>query len=88
MHGLPSQEVPGGGWEVRKIHYAGPIKKHRMKILPGWAACCSGPKAEEIRNSGWHSNIRSEVTCAACLRQIKAHDAYAASMASREGGVE
>ena len=62
---------------MKKIHYAGPIQVSRKRILPGWAACCSGLKAEEIRETGMHSYGRSEVTCARCLRMIAAHDAYA-----------
>jgi hypothetical protein len=53
-----------------KIHYAGPIQTDTMKILPGWAACCSGFQAEKIAADGNHSYERNEVTCKKCLKQV------------------
>lgn len=54
----------------RQIHYAGPIRTSRMRVLPGWAACCSGDRAERIRAEGAHSYVIGEVTCRACLRTM------------------
>lgn len=41
-----------------------------MRILAGWAACCSGYKAEEIAKAGAHTRDVSAVTCKACLRTM------------------
>ena len=36
----------------KKIHYAGPIRTHRVRVLAGWAACCSGSRAvQELRQT-------------------------------------
>jgi hypothetical protein len=51
-----------------KIHYAGGVRTPRMKILPGWAACCSGEKAERIRAAGNNTYDPTEVTCTSCKR--------------------
>jgi len=51
-----------------KIHYSGGVRTPRVKILPGWAACCSGEKAERIRAAGANTYDPTEVTCAACKR--------------------
>jgi len=50
------------------IHYAGGVRTARMMILGGWAACCSGDKAERIRATGKNTLVLDEVTCKACLR--------------------
>ena len=55
----------------RKIHYAGAVRTKRLKILPGWAACCSGDRANEIRESGMHTYEPDEVTCAKCISMMK-----------------
>lgn len=64
---------------MSKIHYAGECRTRNMHILPGWAACCSGFKAEKIRAEGRHSFDRAKVNCAACLKVITKHDAHAAA---------
>lgn len=51
-------------------HYAGELRTSRLYILPGWAACCSGHKAEEIRRAKAHTYDRSKVTCKACLKRM------------------
>ena len=56
-----------------KIHYAGPVRTRTMKIIPGWAACCSGPQAEKIRKEGNNTINPDEVSCLAC-RKIMAKD--------------
>lgn len=56
--------------KTKKIHYAGPIRTHRVRILAGWAACCSGDKAEQIRRDRQHTYDPAKVTCGACLRMI------------------
>jgi hypothetical protein len=53
-----------------KIHYAGAVRTPTMKILPGWAACCSGDKAERIRLSGANTWEPALVTCMACKRAM------------------
>lgn len=50
------------------LHYAGPVRTKRMRILPGWAACCSGEKAEKIRALGHNTMLPGAVTCQACLK--------------------
>lgn len=57
-----------------KIHYSGEVITGNMRIIPGWAACCSGEKAERIRASGNNSTDPGNVTCAACKR-VMAKDA-------------
>jgi len=52
---------------MAKIHYSGAVRTPRTKILPGWAACCSGPKADKIRADGNNTADPDKVTCAACL---------------------
>ena len=49
------------------IHYAGEIVTATSTTLAGWAACCSGRKAEKIRAEGSHTYQPSEVTCSRCL---------------------
>jgi len=51
-----------------KIHYSGGVRTPRMKILPGWAVCCSGIKAENIKDKGYSTDDTADVTCRACLR--------------------
>jgi hypothetical protein len=53
-----------------RIHYAGAVRYGRTHILAGWAACCSGPKAERIRATGQHTYTPADVTCAACRRAM------------------
>lgn len=54
----------------RKIHYAGSVRTPKMRILAGWAACCSGDRADGIRAEGAHTRAVSAVTCKACLRMM------------------
>ena len=54
-----------------KIHYAGSVKTPRMRIIPGYAACCSGEKAERIRAAGNNSLDPNKVTCVACKRVME-----------------
>ena len=49
------------------IHYAGEIVTATSTTLPGWAACCSGLRAEKIRAEGSHTYRAPEVTCGRCL---------------------
>ena len=56
-----------------KIHYAGAVRTPTVKILPGWAACCSGDKADRIRSAGANTYDPEMVTCAAC-RRVMAKD--------------
>jgi len=51
-----------------KIHYAGAVRTPRMRILAGWAACCSGDRAIAIQKAGAHTRAVSVVSCKACLR--------------------
>lgn len=50
------------------IHYSGAVRTPRTRILAGWAACCSGIKAERIRANGNNTDNPANVTCRACLR--------------------
>ena len=61
---------------MTKIHYAGEIKHARGHVLPGWAACCYGEKAENIRRNRQHTLLREAVTCKPCLRMIEKHDLW------------
>ena len=64
---------------TKRLHYAGEIKHARGSVLPGWAACCYGDRAEKIRRERSHTMHREAVTCKACLRMIEKHDAWAKS---------
>ena len=59
---------------MKAIHYAGKmrvqLKRSFQVILSGWAACCSGEKAEKIRAGGNNTYDRNKVTCKACLRKM------------------
>lgn len=59
-----------------KTHYAGKIIHANGSVLPGWAACCYGQKAEEIRDKQSHTYDRRQVTCKACLKMIEKHDKW------------
>lgn len=56
------------------VHYAGSLvyrtSTRVVTILPGWAACCSGPKAVKIRRDGNNTLDRAQVTCKTCLLRI------------------
>jgi len=58
---------------MRKIHYAGALSRRGMRIFSGWAACCTGPRAEKIRASGANTLDVSLVTCKSCLRTMSAY---------------
>ena len=53
-----------------KIHYAGAVTAGRTHVLPGWAACCSGHRAEKIRAERQNTRDPEKVTCAACLKMM------------------
>jgi len=53
-----------------KIHYAGTVRTPRLKILGGYAACCSGNKAEIIWIAGHNTQDPAQVTCEACKRMM------------------
>ncbi len=61
----------------KALHYSGEIKHANGHVLPGWAACCSGDRADKIRADGSHTRHRGQVTCKACLKMIAKHDAWA-----------
>lgn len=56
------------------IHYAGALRIVRgntvTRISAGYAACCSGPRAEAIRARGNHTHDEDKVTCKRCLKAI------------------
>lgn len=54
-----------------RIHYAGEVFTKRARILRGWAACCSGRRAENIRRDGANTMNPADVTCKACLRVME-----------------
>ena len=66
-----------------KIHYSGEVITQNMRILPGWAACCSGEQAERIRAARNNSTDPDAVTCAACWR-VMANDTRIISQSSRQ----
>jgi hypothetical protein len=73
------REHPTEGETMSKpIHYAGRIDHASGLILAGWAACCSGERAANIRARGQHTYARDEVTCKACLKMIARGDEYKA----------
>ena len=54
----------------KTLHYSGEVRTSRMHILPGWAACCYGDKAEAIRREGANTKFVNKVTCKACLKRM------------------
>lgn len=57
------------------IHYAGGLRWATARntvttVLAGWAACCSGRRAEAIRRRGMHSYLPEAVTCKSCKAAI------------------
>lgn len=65
------------------MHYAGGLVAKRLTVLGGWAACCSGDKADKIRENEWNTYDRGLVTCKACLKVIRAADNYALEKANK-----
>jgi hypothetical protein len=61
--GRATHYIGGLSWTVRGI---------RTTILPGWAACCSGKRAEIIRLNGNGTTEPRKVTCKLCLRSMSA----------------
>ena len=53
-----------------KIHYAGALTAGRTHVLAGWAACCSGSRAEKIRREGLNTYDPALVTCAKCRQMM------------------
>ena len=57
------------------IHYSGRLEWTNKRgvtttMLPGWAACCYGRRAELIRASGRQTHDARFVTCRACRRAM------------------
>lgn len=62
-----------------RVHYAGALEWRIGKygiatVHNGWASCCFGDAARNIRALGQHSYDRSEVTCKKCLANIARSD--------------
>ena len=68
-------------------HYAGEIVHANGHVLPGWAACCYGEKAEKIRRERRHILDREKVTCRGCLKMIEKADAWVAWREMRQPNV-
>lgn len=64
---------------VRKpkvIHFAGRLEWVDKRgfcttILAGWAACCSGRRAEAVRRDRNHTYDPKLVTCKECLKRLE-----------------
>jgi len=59
-----------------RIHYAGSVrwtnaKGEKTNILMGWAACCTGERAQKIRDRAQNTYEECCVTCLACLRILR-----------------
>ena len=57
------------------IHYAGRLEWTTKRgshntVLAGWAACCSGRRAEAIRRERNHTYDPKLVTCKDCLQRL------------------
>ena len=66
------------------IHYAGAVQTPTVRILGGWAACCSGDRARRIRAEGRHTYDLLAVTCRTCLR-VMARDPRLARAGEERG---
>jgi hypothetical protein len=57
------------------IHYAGELnwtdkRGASSHVYAGWAACCSGDRARDVRREGNHTYEPTEVTCKPCLLRL------------------
>lgn len=59
-----------------KMHYMGEIIHENGNVLPGWAACCSGDQAVNIRAPCMGTYVETDVTCEKCKRMIRLHKDY------------
>ena len=69
---------------TKPIHYAGRIDFRGGWILAGWAACCSGINAENIRDRKEHTHDRQAVTCKRCLKMLDKDDRFHKDHDSRD----
>jgi hypothetical protein len=77
----------------KKVHYAGSIQYKAKKgpivtIAPGFAACCTGDRAQKIALEGMHTYRTTNVTCAHCQKLIERHRAYLKTKKDVESKVE
>ena len=70
----PAAELTVAAVVGRRVHYAGCLtwfrRGTRTTVFAGFAACCSGIKADGIRRSGNSTFERTHVTCAPCRVRI------------------
>lgn len=58
------------------VHYKGALEYTRadgqtVSILAGYAACCSGRRAERVAAKGNHTLTPEAVTCRGCLTRMR-----------------
>lgn len=61
---------------ARKMHFRGALqwttgRGVKTVIAAGWAACCSGIKADRIRTRGQNTYDKSKVDCKGCLAAMR-----------------
>ena len=69
---------------AKSIHYAGEIRTPTLHVFGGYAACCSGQRAYDVRAEGNHTMDRSDVTCGSCLKMLARHDAHTPTRHARK----
>lgn len=57
---------------MEKVHWSGGIELPGEKRLRGWACCCSGRRAEHIRQYGlMNAHEPEQVTCKKCQALLR-----------------
>ena len=59
-----------------RTHYSGGIIWEGGNRLPGWPVCCTGDRAERIRDRGHITEWRFMVDCKACKKMLEKQDAF------------
>lgn len=66
---------------MSRLHYAGGLRYRSrgqlVRVLAGWAACCTGEAAQRVANLGLHTDDPDEVSCAKCRRLLDRADELA-----------
>lgn len=63
---------------MSRLHYSGGLRYRSrgrlVRVLAGWAACCSGEAAQRVADLGLHTDEPEEVSCLKCLRLLDRAD--------------
>jgi hypothetical protein len=57
---------------MEKVHWAGGLRLPKQRMLRGWPCCCSGERAEVIRQFGlMNAHEPEQVTCKRCQALLR-----------------